>query len=253
MHEGIALIRELDPLDRPFWMNEAADSDVKFVRQYADDCDILGCDYYAVRSTGTDLQSVGRLVDRWDAIGRGTPVWMVLQGFSWHTAHPQRTRLYPTFAESRFMAYDSLVHGVTPLYWGTNMIDEPKFRASLYRADAPNSRLQPFLIGEDHPASRDGDRRPVRSAGGVRTTPAARHRLRAALVSEDAHRHLGVDVTGLDMLDGRTLTELYGTETATVQHGGLTTRLQAYDVKVFATNAPRYTSARTNGRDYRGE
>ena len=50
-------------------------------------------------------------MDRWDAIGRGRPVWMVLQAFSWHVAKSGRTRLYPTFAQSRFMAYDSIAHG----------------------------------------------------------------------------------------------------------------------------------------------
>lgn len=257
MHEGIALVRELDPQDRPFWMNEAADSDVKFVRKYVDACDVIGCDYYAVRSTGTDLQSVGRLVDRWDTIGHGRPVWMVLQGFSWHTANKTRTRLYPTFAESRFMAYDSLVHGARGLlYWGTNMIDEPKFRASLYALISELSHLQPYLVGEPHPGVRatviddlfDAPGRGVRAR-------LLRHETDylLMLVNEDAQRHLGVDVTGLEMLNGRVLTELYGRERATVGDGGFATRLQGYDVKVFATNPKRYESPRVAGRDYRGE
>ena len=74
MNEGIRLVRELDERNLPFWVNEAADSDVKYVRDYIDSIDITGCDYYAVRKAGTDLQSIGRLVDRWDAIGRGKPV-----------------------------------------------------------------------------------------------------------------------------------------------------------------------------------
>jgi hypothetical protein len=257
MQEGIALVRELDSQKRPFWMNEAADSDVKFVRRYVDACDVIGCDYYAVRSTGTDLQSVGRLVDRWDAIGRGRPVWMVLQGFSWHTANKTRTRLYPTFAESRFMAYDSLVHGARGLfYWGTNMIDEPKFRASLYALTSELSHLQPFLVSEPHSGVRatlidDLFDTPGR---GVRAR-LLRHQTDylLMLVNEDAQRHLGVDVTGLEMLNGRELSELYGTERATVSDGGIVTRLQGNDVKLFATNSNRYTSPRTLGRDYRGE
>lgn len=257
MREGIVLIRELDPHGRPFWMNEAADSDVKFVRQYVESCDVIGCDYYAVRSTGTDLQAVGRLVDRWDAIGRGRPVWMVLQGFSWHTAHPTRTRLYPTFAESRFMAYDALVHRARGLfYWGTNMIDEPRFRASLYALTSELSALQPFLVGDEHPGVRatviDDVFDPP--GKGVRAR-LARHETDylLILVNEDAERHLGVDVSGLGMLNGRELSELYGDERAVVAHGSFVTRLQGYGVKVFATNAARYASARTVGRDYRGE
>ena len=256
MREGIALIRELDPHDRPFWMNEAADSDLKFVRQYIDSCDVIGCDYYAVRSTGTDLQSVGRLVDRWDAIGRGRPVWMVLQGFSWHTAHAERTRLYPTFAQSRFMAYDAIVTGARGiLYWGSNMIDEPEFRTSLYALTSELSALQPFLVADDHSEVRatviddlfDPPGKGVRSR-------LLRHGTDYVLilVNEDAERHLGVDVTGLGMLEGRDLSELYGSEQATVRHGGIATRLQGFDVKIFATNAARYETSQVAGRDYVG-
>lgn len=257
MHEGIALIRELDPHNRPFWMNEAADSDLKFVRQYIDSCDIIGCDYYAVRSTGTDLQSVGRLVDRWDAIGRGRPVWMVLQGFSWHSAHGERTRLYPTFAQSRFMAYDSIVKGARAiLYWGTNMIDEPEFRASLYALTSELSALEPFLVADDHADVRAAvvDDLFDKPGIGVRSQ-LLRHGTDylLILVNEDPDRHLGVDVTGLEMLEGRELSELYGKEQATVRHGGIATRLQGYGVKLFATNAARYESSRKAGRKYVGQ
>ena len=40
------------------------------------------------------------------------------------------------------------------------------------------------------------------------------------LVNEDNHRHLGVDVTGLNTLEGRELKMLYGAEAATVDRGG---------------------------------
>ena len=253
MREGIALVRELDQHGRPFWMNEAADSDVKFVRQYVDSVDIIGCDYYAVRSTGTDLQSVGRLVDRWDAIGRGRPVWMVLQAFSWHVANRGRELLYPTFVESRFMAYDSIAHGARGIvYWGSSEIDDPKFRTSLYALTSELSSLQPFLIGEGH----DGVRAKVIDdlfdppGRGVRAK-LFRHGsdYLLILVNEDPQRHLGVDVTGLAMLHGRKLSLLYGSETAKVQDGGIVTRLQGYEVKLFATNS-RYESSRITGRNY---
>ena len=253
MREGIALLRELDKRKRPFWMNEAADSDVKFVRQYIDSVDIIGCDYYAVRSTGTDLQSVGRLVDRWDAIGRGRPVWMVLQAFSWHVANRGRDRLYPTFAESRFMAYDAIAHGARGiLYWGSSEIDDPDFRTSLYALTSELSSLQPFLVGEDH----DGVRAKVIDdlfdppGRGVRAK-LLRHGsdYLLILVNEDPQRHLGVDVTGLEMLRGRKLSLLYGSETANVQGGGIVTRLQGHEVKLFATSS-RYESSRTAGRNY---
>ena len=67
--------------------------------------------------------------------------------------------------------------------------------------------------------------------------------------SVELPRNLGVDVTGLKMIQGRKLSLLYGTETVKVQHWGISTRLQGYEVKLFATNS-RYESSRTAGRDY---
>ncbi|MCI0634423.1 MAG: hypothetical protein L0206_10995, partial [Actinobacteria bacterium] len=155
MRAGVRLVRELDGRGRPFWVNEAADSDVGYVRGYVDEIDVTGCDYYAVRSDGTDLQGVGSLVDRWSAIGGGKPVWMVLQAFSWHTARPDRSRRYPTFVESRFMAYDSIVHGARGLYfWGSWMIDDPAFRRSLYALTSELAALDAFLVAPETGAAR---------------------------------------------------------------------------------------------------
>ncbi len=72
------------------------------------------------------------------------------------------------------------------------------------------------------------------------------------LVNEDAHRHLGVDITGIGVLNGRRLELLYGSESVKVASGGFVTRLQGHEVKIFATN-PRFTSSRRDGRDYGGE
>jgi hypothetical protein len=253
MNEGVSLVREMDKRNLPFWVNEAADSDVKFVRQYIDSIDITGCDYYAVRSEGSDLQSVGRLVDRWDAIGRGRPVWMVLQGFSWHVAKSTRTLLYPTFVESRFMAYDSIVHGAKGiLYWGTNEIDDPEFRESLYGLTSELSEIEPLLVGKDVPgvkANLIDDLFDTPGLGVRAKLFEMNNDVLLILVNEDGHRHLGVDVTGLGQIEGRELSLLYGVETCRIEHGGLVTRMQPYEVKLFATH-PRFETKRTAGRTF---
>ena len=69
------------------------------------------------------------------------------------------------------------------------------------------------------------------------------------LVNEDDHRHLGVDVTKLEGLNGRTLHLLYGDEKTVVRKGGIVTRMQAHEVKLFCTN-PHFETKRTMGRDY---
>ncbi len=253
MRAGLRLVRGLDSRRLPFWINEAADSDLKYVREYVDDIDVTGSDYYAVRNSGTDLPAVGRLVDRWQENGRGKPVWMVLQAFSWHTLKPERSRLYPTFAQSRFMAYDALVHGARGLfYWGSSEIDEDAFRKSLYALTAELSALEPFLVATPRAEARvhlidevaDGTGRGVRLAFRQHDD-----QFLLILVNEDSQRHLGVDVRGLEALAGRRLDLLYGSESVRVAHGGFATRLQGFETKVFATDA-RLAAGPPAGRDY---
>ena len=69
------------------------------------------------------------------------------------------------------------------------------------------------------------------------------------LVNEDDHRHLGVDVTGLTPLNGRTLHQLYGDKQAVVRQGGIVTRMQPHEVKLFCTS-PRFTTKQKKGRNY---
>lgn len=252
MNEGIKLVQELDQRNLPFWINEAADSDVKYVRDYIDSIDITGCDYYAVRKTGSDLQSIGRLVNRWDAIGRGKPVWMVLQGFSWHKIRNDRKRLYPSFKESRFMAYDAIVNGARGIiYWGTQTIDDPLFRESLYSLTSELSQLEPFLIHPGHSikvAIIDDlfDKPGIGVRGSLRKN---KDDYLLILVNEDNNRHLGVDVSQLEELNGLTLHLLYGSEKNVIKHGNLVTRMQPYEVKIFCTN-PLFETDQINGRGY---
>ena len=253
MREAAELIRELDTHNRPLWINEAADSDVRFSRQYMPFIDITGCDYYAVRSDGTDLAAIGRSVERWKSIGRGKPVWMVLQGFSWHTAKSSRSERYPTFAESRFMAYDAIVHGAKGiLYWGSEMIDDPEFRVSLYALTSELAALQPFLTarevsGVDADLIHDlFDETGI----GVRSMLLrSQDDYLLILVNEDDHHRLGVDVTGLELLNSRELFLLYGDETHTVANGNLVTRMQPFQVKLFATSKSFVTKS-TSGRTF---
>lgn len=254
MREGVQLVRDLDTRQRPFWVNEAADSDVRFARDYMRFIDVTGCDYYAVRKAGTDLQSIGRLVDRWHAIGRRKPVWMVLQAFSWHALKPERGRLYPSFEQSRFMAYDAIVHGGKGIfYWGAFGIDDEAFRQSLYALTSELAALQPLLttdaVAGPRAATIDDLFDP--EGRGVRVMLLRRDQdALLILVNEDNHRHLGVDVTGLESLDGRALSLLYGSEQHTVEEGSMVTRMQPYEVKLFSTHANRYESQRMLGRDY---
>lgn len=254
MKEGVELIRSLDPQKRPFWMNEAADSDLRYVRGYTPFTEAIGCDYYPVRGVGEfDLRSIGRITDRWNVVGHDKPVWMVLQAFSWHALNPDRGRRYPHFPETRYMAYNAITHGAKGIfYWGSNQIDDPAFRKSVYAATAELAAIQPFLIEKSNPAIKATVARDLfePSGNGVRADGRqSGDDLLIMLVNEDNHRHLGVDVGGLAKWEGRTLFELYGTDETNVQDASIAIRMKPLEVKVYATNR-RFESPRREGRDY---
>ena len=103
------------------------------------------------------------------------------------------------------------------------------------------SALEMFLVNDDHPVEVAiiddlfdppglGVRGLLKHSGGDSLL---------ILVNEDEHRHLGVDVTGLTPLNGRTLHQLYGDKQAVVRRGGIVTRMQPHEVKLFCTS-PRF-------------
>lgn len=257
LRDSIELIRALDRKNRQIWINEAAQSDLKFVRQYIDYIDITGCDIYPVREGSRDVAILGDATDRWMQVGRNQkPVWMVLQAFSWSELgdyYGHKTVVYPSFAESRFMAYDVIVHGARGiLYWGSHYLKSSEFRQSLYALTSELEALQPFLVApEDQHAqvsliemnrdlSERGVKMSVRNADGEWII---------ILVNEDDRTYMGVEVTGIGALDGRDLELLYGVEKVTVEKGELITRLKPFEVKVFATSR-RWKTILRAGRDF---
>jgi len=69
------------------------------------------------------------------------------------------------------------------------------------------------------------------------------------LVNEDDCRHMGVEVTGLNKLNGKTLHLLYGTEEIAVDQNELIARLLPRQVKVYATGR-QWETDRLVGRDF---
>ncbi len=258
LREGCQWVRRVDRRKRPIWINEAAQSDLKFIREYLDDIDITGCDNYPIHENKREPAAVGDYTERYQRVGRGKPVWMVLQGFSWHELTPPKDErlVYPSFAETRLMAYGAIAHGAKGiLYWGTEVVPKKSpFRQSLLALVSELNALQPFLTAKEECGVRvlltESKGRPVEGSRGVRLLArrAGREWL-IALVNEDNHAHMGVELTGLRKLNGQTLELLYGSETASVNRGGFVTRLKPYEVKVFASSR-KWESARRNGRDF---
>lgn len=245
---NIRLLRALDGGRHSLWMNEAAGSDMKFVREYVESVDVTGCDTYPIHEGKRHPSDVGDYTDRYRTIGEDRPVWMVLQGFAWHDLHiVGRTEkaAYPSFAETRMMAYDALAHAASGiLYWGTPYIPQDsgaEFRHSIYAMTRELAHLEPFLTApEETDVHVELTETSGRAELGDRGVGIIARRLGSdwliALVNEDDHPHMGVEIKGLDSLNGRRLEQLYGPETTDIRAGEFITRLMPLEVKVFATS-----------------
>ena len=69
----------------------------------------------------------------------------------------------------------------------------------------------------------------------------------------DNHPHLGVEVTGLKELEGKTLERIHGTGNVTVQRGEFIARMAPHDVQIFTTDRGKFESTLLVGRDYKGQ
>lgn len=263
MRAAVEFIRNVDPQNRQVWINEARDSDLKFVRQYIDFVDITGCDDYPVNADERPTIRLADSTDRWKQVGNGRPVWMVLQAFSWNDLDDEHGDIaaFPTFDESRLMAYVCITHGARGiLYWGSHYLKSDgheAFRKSIYALTSELAALQPFLTAPTEPyitvQSIDDGRTDVPTPAlkrGVSVT--ARRTGREwliVLVNEDPDPHMGVEVTGLDALNGTEFVELYGDEKTTVSDGAFITRLRGFEVKLFATHQ-KWETEQQDGRDF---
>lgn len=165
--KGRALLRDLDPA-HPVWMNHAPRNQIAQLAQFNEAADIVGCDIYPVPESPhvghSDLRdrtpaSVGAYTIRMQEAAPGKPVWMVLQGFGWGDIRPEqppevREQLRrPTLEETRFMAFDAIVHGARGiLYWGTAYIEkDSQCWRDLLTVVKELHDLQPVLTGQDAP------------------------------------------------------------------------------------------------------
>lgn len=254
--QGYALMKRLDP-HHPIWMNHAAGNSVALLAEYARGADIIACDLYPLMpypTGGLDISrsmlgSIGLTADRMQASAPGKPVWMVLQGMAWgdfenpvFTLQPRPSQ-YPTYEESRFMAYNSIVHGARGvLYWGTyiggpahpvwkNVLDTvrdlTKNAALLAAPDAPlhpaiETRyfgLLPWPEGRANIA--------VRALGkslGTKTH---------WIIVNECPFPVGYTLSGLESLEGQTYRPDDSGPATNVQGGALTGILPRYGVRIL--------------------
>lgn len=105
------------------------------------------------------ISQVGEYVDKMKkVVNNSKPIFTVLQGFAWEMLKPEAERTeamikYPTYKESRFMAYNSIVHGASGiLYWGWGYTPQPsEFMDNLYRVTTELSKMQNILSSKNVP------------------------------------------------------------------------------------------------------
>lgn len=142
---GYQYLKSLDNT-HPVYLNHAPRNMVTTLQKYNSAADIICADIYpiipkdlpttyAITPNGRhgDLPNqtpscVGEYVDKMKAVADADqPVFLVLQGFSWGVTvsgnKQEKFLRYPTYKESRFMAMQSIVHGVNGLmYWGLHHV-----------------------------------------------------------------------------------------------------------------------------------
>ncbi|MEO9004618.1 MAG: hypothetical protein ABI288_07765 [Ginsengibacter sp.] len=268
--DGISYIRSVDPNNLQVWFNEGAHSAPKYVREYLSAIDITGCDYYPInghrgipphdRAPSRDIGSIGYITEQWKEIGMGKPVYMVLQAFSWpEVGEKESSQAYPSFDESRYMAYDVITHGGRGIfYWGGWTIASNDFRKSLYALTSELNALQPFLTApEQYQVSayvlKDFQQPASQAAPKVALSAKQFGRdWMIAIVNDTDSILQNVAVKGLGKINGLKLVELYGNEEVIVNNQEVITRLKPREVKVFVTGKRWESGKWENGRKYRG-
>jgi hypothetical protein len=132
-------VRQLDPA-HPLYLNHAPTHLVPTLAAYNPAADIVATDIYPVIPPGIgelyalwpdgrqgdladfSLGQVGRYADKMRAVaGPHRAVFMVLQAFAWENLREKDRDpgkvLYPNAAQLRFMAWQSVVHGVNGILW----------------------------------------------------------------------------------------------------------------------------------------
>lgn len=262
---AVSYIRSVDPYNRQIWINEASRSDVGYVRQYLDFIDITGADIYPVGNKLTSenngvrssVDAIRKVTQRYMELGKGKPVWMILQAFSWPELGGQykdRPQAYPSFNESRYMAYVAIASGARSIiYWGGTYIKDDDFLQSIYAVVSELAALQPFLSApEEVQVKVNTNTDPVE-----KTPPLSCIARRfgrdwiIVVINETDIYQMSVVVEGLNYLNGIKLTELYGNQELIVSNEEVVLRMKPREVKVFATGK-KWETARLKGRDYPG-
>ena len=172
--ETYQLIKQNDP-EHLVITNHGPVNLISTLQKYNPSTDVLACDIYPVIPAGikpdyalhpdglqgdllnTSISQVGEYADKMKKVAEAKkPVFMVLQGFAWEMLKSEAQRnqqmiKYPSYEESRFMAFDAIVHGASGIvYWGTDFTPQPSpFITDLNRVTKELAGLQDVISAQN--------------------------------------------------------------------------------------------------------
>ncbi|MFA7693016.1 MAG: hypothetical protein GX117_08110 [Candidatus Hydrogenedentes bacterium] len=237
---------------RPIWMNHAPRNQIEQLAAYNHGADIVGCDIYPVPENSSidhsdlankKLSCVGDFTRRMGNAAPGKPVWMVLQGFGWGDIQRQRSEeerkvlRRPSKSESRFMAYDAIVHGARGiLYWGSAYVEkDSSFYEELLQVVGELRDIQEVLASPD--ANFDIQTRFEQVQGSVDRDIVVLAKKAAGtpwlLVVNEWTGPLVTTLSGLDALNGMKYRERYSGEILEIEQGAVRLHMSSRSVKVL--------------------
>ena len=161
-------VKTADP-HHPVWINEAPRNEIPDLKLYAACADIFGVDIYPIPYPNghSNLPNklpgvVGDYTRRFTEVVEGKkPIWMCLQGNSWSDyGFPKTLQRYPTYEESRFMAFDAMTSGSHGyILYSPEHIKNWKFQQELFKVSRELQELSGLFINgkrlADAPVSND--------------------------------------------------------------------------------------------------
>ena len=137
--------------------NEAPRNEIANLIPYTTYSDVGCVDIYPVPEgcghsefVNQTISCVGEYVDKTQAtVNNEKPTWIILQGFAWaDNPGVSGKGIYPTWEESRFMAYDAIIHGATGIiYWGLEVVAKPSFLRDLFRVTSELREMSTVFMG----------------------------------------------------------------------------------------------------------
>ncbi len=265
--DGLRYVRHLDD-SHVLWLNHAPRNSLQDLRLFNRAADMAGCDIYPAPAnlevghsdlSDMTLASVGAYTRRMRDAAPGRSCAMVLQGFGWRDLREHVTDHHlalgigrpPSFRESRFMAYDAILHGANAiLYWGTAYAKpteqekstgqtRPQLWRDLLRLGRELRALEPALLAKPGRAPRlrlaetfgSHDRFPL-----IATLRQVGDDLVLIVANESSHG-VRFSFEGLpNRVRSRTLYRLHSTEERPLAGSRLGDGIAPYDVHVYATS-----------------